>query len=115
LQKTWTEKLPFLRSFKLNTPRSLFFLQIFNFFHQLLSGCLCHLICLFIFNSWVDYGFSLWSSTLLGLGVLDTCPCHCLTPTGHLWLHWIMSFFRIIIGVAVSCSVSVSVSVFHRF
>jgi hypothetical protein len=37
--------------------------------------------------------------------------------TRHLWLQWIMTFFQIIIGVAVSmsvsCPVSMSVSVLH--
>jgi hypothetical protein len=53
----------------------------------------------------------------LDVSVSDTCPYQCPTRHRHLWLHWIMSFSQIIIGVdvSVSCpvSVSVSVSVFH--
>jgi hypothetical protein len=62
--------------------------------------------------------YEAWTLLGLGVSVSDTCPYQCLTPTRHLWLYWIMSFFQIIIGVAVSvfvsCLMSVSVSVLHR-
>jgi len=39
---------------------------------------------------------------LLGLGV--SCVGYILCPTRHQWLHWIMPFSQIIIGVDVSVS-----------
>jgi hypothetical protein len=51
--------------------------------------------------------------------VPDTRRCPSSTRHRHLWLHWIMSLFQIIIDVDVSvsvlCLVSVFVSMLHKW
>jgi len=52
---------------------------------------------------------NLWSTNTPWISrVLVSDTCQCLTPTRHLWLHWIMSFSQMIIRVRVRVCVRAS-------